>query len=122
MKKIKTIIQILISTIFLFSVCCCSTTIKNEVIEKIDLGKYDLYVFNRAAGATTDNSMQIAILENREHFSNRISGNVFIAKGKFDVNVFYENNCIYIKYKNINNEDVFLRKTEFKGFAIIYLE
>ena len=51
----------------------------------LEVNKFNVIVFVKNVGATSDYSMNIGIIEGNKKITNRYKGNIFIAKGMRNV-------------------------------------
>ena len=86
--------------LFLFSLSfliSCTEDSQIDVKQVLEVNNFNVIVFVKNVGATSDYSMNISIIEGNKKITNRDKGNIFIAKGMRNVFIKLKDNFQFFK-------------------------
>jgi len=102
--------------VFLIS---CTEDSHIDVKHVLEVNNFNVIVFVKNVGATSDYSMNISIIEGNKKITNRDKGNIFIAKGMRNVFIKLKDNNIVVSH-SYSDKDIFYKIDSYYGYNFIY--
>ncbi|GEM_PF-2863298 len=108
--------------LFLFSLSfliSCTEDSQIDVKQVLEVINFNVIVFVKNVGATSDYSMNISIIEGNKKITNGDKGNIFIAKGMRNVFIKLKDNNIVVSH-SYSDKDIFYKIDSYYGYNFIY--
>lgn len=108
--------------LFLFSLSfliSCTEDSHIDVKQVLEVNNFNVIVFVKNVGATSDYSMNISIIEGNKKITNRYKENIFIAKGMRNVFIKLKDNNIVVSH-SYSDKDIFYKIDSYYGYNFIY--
>ncbi|QSI04805.1 hypothetical protein [Treponema pedis] len=104
---------------FLVFLISCTEDSQIDVKQVLEVNDFNVIVFVKNVGATSDYSMNISIIEGNKKITNRDKGNIFIAKGMRNVFIKLKDNNIVVSH-SYSDKDIFYKIDSYYGYNFVY--
>lgn len=104
---------------FLVFLISCTEDSQIDVKQVLEVNNFNVIVFVKNVGATSDYSINISIIEGNKKITNRDKGNIFIAKGMRNVFIKLKDNNIVVSH-SYSDKDIFYKIDSYYGYNFVY--
>lgn len=111
--------KVLVLYFICFINIACFHSTKIEVIQCVRYDDYNIVLFVKDVGATSDYSTHISVLKDNDMPTNKGKGNLFIAKGISEVTIEYDKDMVSVTH-SFKFADIFLSENEKYGISFCY--